>query len=226
MTLNPSASEFNSDLPSVQNAQLPDTYAAAKQALAKCQDIDECQTWANKSAALASYAKQANDETLLKMATRIKARAVRRSGELLKQIEPSRGHNLPNIERTVDHTIGRTAAAREAGMSKHQQTQALRVANVPENDFEQQVESDTPKTVTEFARQGTKPRQVLDLNGRDPGEFNRALHFVGDFERFAKDLSEKNINADCPILIESERVRLRKAINQIDQINDAIMTRI
>jgi hypothetical protein len=38
-------------------------------------------------AALASYAKQSEDETLMKLAMRIRARAVRRCGELLKTFQ-------------------------------------------------------------------------------------------------------------------------------------------
>lgn len=41
--------------------------------------------------ALASYAKQADDDELMKMATRIRDRAIRRAGELLQQIQPSKG---------------------------------------------------------------------------------------------------------------------------------------
>ena len=79
-------------------------------------------------AALASDARQAGDDELLKMATRIKARAIRRSGELLKQIAPDRG-GLPSETRAGDHPgFSHGEAAREAGMSRHQQTQALRVA--------------------------------------------------------------------------------------------------
>jgi hypothetical protein len=51
--------------------------------------MDECQTWKDKAAALASYAKQAGDETLHRYADRIKALAVRRTGELAKQIPSS-----------------------------------------------------------------------------------------------------------------------------------------
>ncbi len=36
--------------------RLPDTYVHAKQALTECSKIDECQDWADKAAALASYA--------------------------------------------------------------------------------------------------------------------------------------------------------------------------
>lgn len=41
--------------------------------------------------ALASYAKQADDDTLRKQADRIQARAVRRCGELLKQFDGKGG---------------------------------------------------------------------------------------------------------------------------------------
>lgn len=43
-----------------------------------------------------------------------------------------------------------------AGQSKNQQIQAMRVANVSEADFERQVESDNPPTVTRLAEQGKK----------------------------------------------------------------------
>jgi hypothetical protein len=190
--------------------------------------LDECKDWADKAAALASYAKQAEDETLMKMAARIKARAVRRAGELLQQIDPqSGGDQSDQYQSTVDHTlITRADAARDAGMSKHQQVQATRVANIPEPEFEAQVEGDKPPTLSQLAQQGIKPRPVVDLKGRDPKEFNRAMHFVGDFEQYARDLAKKSIASECAILDPSERQRLRAAIDTIDAIHDQIMTRI
>lgn len=212
-------------LPTIAPAQarLPQTYEAARNALSECQNIDECKDWADKAAALASYAKQAEDETLMKMAARIKARAVRRSGELLQQIgRHSKGGRPKNGEG--DHTV--LGAAREAGMSKHQQVQATRVASVPQAEFDRQVESDTPPTITHLAKQGVKPRPVVDLKGRDPRDFNRAMHFVASFERYARDLDGKDPVSDCAVLNDSERQRLRSAINQIDAVHDQIMTRI
>ena len=64
---------------------LPPTYIAARIALAKCDRVDECQEWASKATALSSYAKQAKDDALQVLADRIRARAVRRCGELLQQ---------------------------------------------------------------------------------------------------------------------------------------------
>ncbi len=39
----------------------------------------------------------------------------------------------------------RESAAREAGLSHHQQHQALRLANIPNDEFEQAIESDRPR---------------------------------------------------------------------------------
>ena len=54
----------------------------------------------------------------------------------------------------------RKQAAAEAGMSHHQMHTALRVANVPAQDFEAQVESDKPPTLSALASQGIKPKPV------------------------------------------------------------------
>jgi len=59
-------------------ASLPTNYQEAKTALAECARIDECKSWADKATALASYAKQADDERLLSCAKRIKVRAIDR----------------------------------------------------------------------------------------------------------------------------------------------------
>lgn len=211
------------------NARLPHTYESAKIALANCVKVDECKDWADKAAALASYAKQANDDELMKQATRIRDRAIRRAGELLKQIEPQQGANQ-NIG-VGDHpkVETRKEIASSAGMSPHQAKQAIRVANVPDHDFEKQVESDKPPTISQLAVQGIKrppPQPIVDFKGRDPNEFNRALHFVGEFELIARNLAKLDIGATLPILIQPERDRLRTAISKIDAINDTIVTRI
>lgn len=216
-------------VPSVQSdAKLPASYEAAKTALTNCASIDECQTWADKAAALASYAKQSKDEELMKMATRIRDRAIRRAGELLKQIEPSKGGRPSETTDGSDSSFTRTDAARQAGMSERQQVTAIRVANVPAQEFERQVESDKPPTVTKLAEQGKKeaPRPVIDLKGRDPHAFNRSLHFVAEFEAYQRDIEKIDIETIIPLLVDSERARIRKAIAAIDAVHDRIITRI
>lgn len=212
---------------SVLGASLPQTYQAAQAALAQCSQVDECKDWADKAAALASYAKQADDHELERMAQRIRARAIRRAGELLKQIEPKHGANQNISEGDHTKVLTRDSAARDAGMSKHQQVQATRVANIPEHEFDAQVDSAKPPTLSQLAAQGTKPREnIIDLKGRDPKEYNRALHYVADFEEAAAELEKQAHDLILPTLNENERKRMRAAINRIDAITDKVATRI
>jgi hypothetical protein len=56
----------------VATAQLPQLYQEAKNALAACESMDECADWADKAAAIASYARQADDLELENYARRIR----------------------------------------------------------------------------------------------------------------------------------------------------------
>jgi len=178
-----------------RNAQLPAAYERAKAELANCASVDECQTWADKAAALASYARQAEDGTLLSYAQRIQARAIKRAGLLLKQIEP--GKNRFDDRREGDHPPNRKQAAIDAGMSEHQRKTSLRVANVPDDDFERQVESENPPTITDLANQGKQkqpPRQ----------QFAAATHSVGALRRFVQESQKYNPETVAAGLMPSE----------------------
>lgn len=209
-------------------ANLPARYEAAKAALASCLSIDECKEWADKAAALASYGKQAKDEEFTKMAMRIRARAVRRMGEILQQIEPQQGGRPPQTRVPPDPSFSRTEVATRSGLSERQRKTSLRVANVPATDFVRQVETDNPVGVKALAEQGKKaaPRPVIDLKGRDPSDFNTALHYVAGWEQVARDLAALKHDSAVPILNDAERARLRKAITAVDAITDRIITRI
>jgi hypothetical protein len=210
------------------NARLPQSYESAKVALANCVRLDECKDWADKAAALASYAKQANDEELMKQATRIRDRAIRRAGELLKQIEPARGSNQNIRDYSDPKVLTRKDAGEAAGFSDRQTKTALRVANIPAADFERQVESSKPPTVSKLAEQGKRPapQPVIDLKGRDPQAFNRSLHFIAEIEEYAAAITRANLDLILPGLIPSEAKRIQKFIADIDAIHDRIVTRI
>lgn len=217
-------------MPSHDGARLPQTYEAAKNALAECQAVDECKDWADKAAALASYARQSEDIELERMAARIRARAMRRAGELLKQIEPGQGARDGKRQDAADPPLNRTTIAREAGMSERQQKTALRVANVPEAEFNKQVDSPTPPTLTALSEQGKQRREPPNpetwLKGRDPVAFNKALHFVALIEEYAAELGKADIEAILPNLDERQAKKVRKHVAAIDGIHDIIATRI
>lgn len=140
------------DIVTQVRARLPQVYEEAKTALANCEHIDECKSWVDKASALASYARQAEDTTLLHHAMRIQAWAIRRAGELLEQIEPQSNANLKQNRTEVTHrSVSRTSAAREAGLSEHQQKQAMRLSRIPEDEFNERVDSVKPPTMTELS---------------------------------------------------------------------------
>jgi hypothetical protein len=103
-------------------------YEAAKTSLEKCSSIDECREWVDKSAALASYARQSQDETLLKMAVRIQARAIKRCGELLKTYQaPGRRTDQPrngaDLKLTQEQAARKRWPLRPARETGHQYRQ-------------------------------------------------------------------------------------------------------
>lgn len=132
---------------------LPVNYVAAKNALAACTRIDECKSWADKALALKSYAKQMEDRALEAMAQKIRDRAVKRGGQLLGQQKAAKGHRRLRGDRVPS---SRKAMAQAAGLSADQAKQMLRVAQVPDPQFEDMVERDKPATVKELASAGTK----------------------------------------------------------------------
>ena len=148
---------------------------------------------------MASYARQAKDESLRKRADRIQARAIRRCGELLKQIEPANGKRTDLEPSDGDDTkLTRKEAARAAGLSERQQVTATRVANVPQEQFEEQVESEKPPTVTTLAKQGTKSKPLVDMEGI-AFEYNEQAKKYRDWGASAKTTTKGGLEEKHPM---------------------------
>lgn len=215
---------LSGNLPDIESARLPAAYEAAVNALTACSRIDECQQWANKAEALASYAKQAKDESMRKMAERIQARAIRRCGELLRQIERPEQGGRPKENGAGTHTVSRRQAAEEAGLSRHQQIQATRVANIPEDDFNQAVESDNPPTVTKLAEQGKKSKPLVDLEGIDPKDYARATELQGTLRRFAEYCQGNTPQQIAKAFKPHEVEKIRQHVSIVDHWLDVLVS--
>ena len=205
----------HSKLPTIRGAALPERYEAAKSALAECSRVDECKSWADKAAALASYAKQAQDDSLERYALKVKGRAIRRAGELLEAIEPKSELNLKQHRREGAHpSVTRKTAAEEAGLSEWQRKEAIRVARVPDDEFEEMVEQDKPATITELAERGklSKPKPLIDLNGRNPKDFKAATEALGHMRESVAFAKEADVASICKGLDEKEK---RKMIEHV-----------
>lgn len=72
---------------------------------------------------------------------RIRARAIRRAGEVLEMIEPQSGLRTDLPRAGSDPRLTRKQAANDAGMSPRQQKTAMKIARIPKEEFEELVES-------------------------------------------------------------------------------------
>jgi hypothetical protein len=141
----------------IDRARLPEIYRNAVAALRECTRIDACADWASKAEALASYARQAKDNEMRAMADRIQARAIRRCGELILEIKAARGRRTDlELREGAIPRLTRSEAARDAGLSEHQRKSALRVASLPEKEFDAAIEATAPATVTALAERGKR----------------------------------------------------------------------
>jgi hypothetical protein len=199
---------MSTDIVISDRAKLPATYKAARQALSECSRIDECQEWADKAQALASYARQAKDETLRRLAERIQARASRRCGELLKQVPTAQG------ARTDLGTVAtRSEMAEEAGLSERQRKTALRVAAIPEEEFEAAIESDNPLTLTQLAEIGT---------ASVPKSTDPDLSAIRKFARFCGHTNATQLAKE--IVSRETQQELRALVGEIDSWLDQFIT--
>lgn len=184
---------------------LPVAYQTAKQAIAFCESTDECRTWADKHAALAAYAKMRDDTDLHNHALRIQLRAERRWGELDRELYPDRHREnlrpaiprstknadpvtpvfLQDSRKVVDRLSSAGARPPPAdGTSEFQRKTARRLAAIPEEVFERQVESSTPPTKTHLAEQGTVKRSVTHTLAQSAREFQT----IAQFARFCQEV--------------------------------------
>jgi len=102
----------------VPTAFLPNNYVAACTAIKACARYDEAAEMSNRAAAIATYAREAQDTTLKVNAEKIKLRAERRVGELLEEL-------------WAEHKGGEVV-----GLSSYRQEQAARLAKIAEPRFE------------------------------------------------------------------------------------------
>ncbi|MGG7580630.1 hypothetical protein [Rhizobium sp. Nf11,1] len=86
---------------------------------------------------------------------------IKRAGELVKEFD-DRGRPAKNSVDAVTN-ISQREAAQAAGMSERQKVTAIRVANVPTEDFERQVESEKPPTVTQLAERTSSDLKKSDV---------------------------------------------------------------
>jgi len=112
-----------------ESADLPSLYVAAQVALRNCWSLDEVKDVKDKHEAIAVYAKQIKDQTLMYYAERIKLRAVERLGELLAEMPDAKS---------------RSAAAEAAGVTKTLANDARSIVTLSAKTRTAMIEKESP----------------------------------------------------------------------------------
>ena len=139
----------HSELPAIKDACL---YEAAALALSQCSKIDECKDWSDRAKAMASYAKQADNEEMENLAKKIRLRAYQRVGQLLREIE--KAQNQHDAKARTGPT--RKQAAKDAGLSDKKAKTAIRLSRIPKDEFDELVDSGDPPLLKKWQRRGRR----------------------------------------------------------------------
>jgi len=200
-------------------------YNKAVIAVQECAKLDEAKEWTDKMSALAYYHKQAGDKTLENYAIRIRHRGQRRMGELLKQFD-ARGYNSEGNQYTgksgknedsLDSTNSLNSIASSVGLSEWQTLQSTRFANIPEDKFEEIIESDNIPTKSEIAKLGTKQREVkVDKS-------YKAVGFVSDFRQFIKSCNEDDPIFLLSVMDEKQKKETLEMIKKVENWFDTFV---
>ncbi len=185
-------------------------YDAARQALQVASSVDEVKDIRDKAEALAAYARQAKDTSLVKWATEIKVRAERRAGQMLADM----GIKPGNPQLSNDTTIAPTLA--EIGISKDQSSRWQKLAGVPADQFEQAiaVAKDAAGEVT------TAALLRVEKANREPVATKEAAKPVEPHLPIQED--QPTIFGDVYLdALTAENMKLREQVQALkDRIND------
>ena len=183
----------------INSAKLPEVYNNAVTALKNCVDIDEVKDWTDKMAAIASYWRQTNDETMFNMAQKIRAQSYRRMGELLSEFD-ARGGDVKSknikTDASVSFDISQKQVAEDAGISERQKVTSVRLARIPEPKFKGLLESEKVPTITELAKHGTKSV----LYKPKPEGYSKGIHVYNDFKNISTVCKQYDANFILDVL--------------------------
>ncbi|HJK95819.1 MAG TPA: hypothetical protein RMF84_01295 [Polyangiaceae bacterium LLY-WYZ-14_1] len=186
-------------------ARLPEAYTTAKRLLAEAADLDLVKEWGDRMAALETYARQAEDDELEKMARRIRGRAARRAGQLLREWAADTSQNARKEKRGdgADPSFPRTQreAAEQAGMSERQEKASVAISKIPDPEFEEAIEAEDPPTLTKLVAESRSTRRNPDLAARQARASKRAA-VMGILRSTAERMSQHEPVASAGILEE------------------------
>jgi hypothetical protein len=104
-------------------------------------------------------------------------------------------------------------------MSKDQEKQAVRLANVPAEEFEAAIESESPPTITALAQLGIVPHPR-------PQNFYAATHTIAAMQTFASFCAKYPAERVADGLSPEEAQEVVELINKLDAWLDILITHL
>ncbi len=148
-------------------ATLAPNYEAMRHAIAVCEKVDEIADLADKAVAAQAYFRQTQDIENETGASRIRVRAERRMGELLRRMAET-GERAPRGDAETSMSRGATSLA-DMGIPRDRASRAMQLADVPEQEFEAalaQPRIAQPRRILDERRETVPITKTLNLWGR------------------------------------------------------------
>jgi hypothetical protein len=115
-------------------------YDAMCTAIAVCSKVDEAKDIRDKARALEVYVKQAQNREAERKAAEIRIRAARRAGQLLREMkENGQGKGRGGDQKSMSRSPTLISGLPELGISRDQSSQWLALAEIPEEEFEDEI---------------------------------------------------------------------------------------
>lgn len=115
-------------------------YEEARSALAHCSRVDEAKAIRDKAEALRAYGQQAKDHELETWAAEIKLRAIRKVGELSRELEKGHGPGRGKKNSSNGKSF-KGKALHAAGLTPQAAHRCEQIAAIPEEEFEAYIEA-------------------------------------------------------------------------------------
>lgn len=158
---------------------LPVLYSEAVGRLVACQTIDEAKYYADKSEALAAWAKIHSDKAASVEAKRLKLHAYRRMGELAKELRPRTYFGKGGSSSKGAHSL-----LQEKGFSRHEAQRMTAITRIPVQKFTKLIESGaTPAAASRYAP---------SIRSNKSGESYRKLMLEGQGASTFRSFTRKN----------------------------------